>query len=367
MKKLVSFLLCCAFIVAFPLNALAAESISTAHDINVELLSMSSVKGDLFKNSSDLKSQKTLNDEVGYSPELSKLNILNEGDNVQLSFNLKNIKEETMVFTGQIYPIDGGVAYDDKLLLGDFSSKDNYNLALFRIKTDVSSDKESIISLLLEDTSDGRIYKFEIGISNDIFSEINQYSEYVYENIEFKDRYEKKNFDKKIVDLLRYDEEWVNTINKSTLKYNPTFSHDYYNTGVAATKTTLQNFFNGMNTYGYLNLSSNTAMQNVLSQSSWKFYKNNGTLPYFYEMYGDTYGSDNYVWITFCSETVGHSTNTASSKTTVFGSLCLEYNLNSKYAYVIYYDMGLQLQNFQQVVGKLGGTNTCFQYTLCII
>lgn len=310
------------------------------------------------------------------SPSISDLSIHGAGETISLKFLIDG-QEQT--FVGALYPIVGGGYYDDKLVLGDFSSSSNYNIASFRIdKSSQSSNAQPNItlSIVLEKISDGEVYSITTKLTNDQFNMFHQVALDYYNMLGIEpntDAY--LEMMQKILSLMQINKNWFNADTygtTSTLAQSTSFNYDSIsttNTGISVARSTLDSFFSDMDNYGRdgCRYSTTSTMGKILNQLGWKVYHNKtASAPYFYVSYGiDNGGGSHLIQIILCAYSSDYNRNTGcvESHMQVYGSVLVEWNpsyYNTENCKLLYYSCGPELTNVYLCASELAGTNTIF-------
>jgi hypothetical protein len=298
--------------------------------------------------------------------------------NATLSMTLGDDIQAALSFIGMLYPFQGGY-YDDKCIVGEFNAANEFNIAFFKIDR-LYQDKNSalyghtVISISLENIKTGRIYEIQGEIDSTVFWALHAFAIAQYNKTDHTAENAKEDEVAKIMRLMQPNKNYRNTNNLavasthangdvsvlSTNVFDSTTGSS--STGASATATTLQNFFTNMND-GSENLTSNSTMRTILTQTGWKMYKNTtATNKYFYVMYGVVNSSyERLVQISLCSimNTRNSSTKKITGQIAVQGSLLLSYNTSTKVASVIYFETGVRMTN-ATVADVLTGTGTAF-------
>ena len=310
----------------------------------------------------------------------SNLSIRGEGTSVTLQLSIDG---QTQTFTGALYPVVGGGYYDDKLVLGDFSESNDYNVVSFRIEkfpslstATITSTPEITLSLVLEKLNDNTVYDVSIALTELQFDRFHQIATEYYETLNIEpDTDEYLDMMRKIMSLMQISKNWNDNQNAAEpLAWATPFEFDSIttaNNGVAVSRATLNSFFTQMDlngTTGY-KYSSSSTMGRVLNQLGWKVYHNKDEdAPYFYLSYGvDNSGFSRLVQLILCGYSSDYVENSGSVEThlEVYGSVLVEWDkfYDIENCKIVYYSGGPELTDVYLCASELAGTNTIFTHS----
>ena len=357
----------------FSLMSMSAFAADTTADLSFDVLDLSvqsySSKTTFLDSYASTSAFRSSNNNAPI-PSVSDFNISGDGDSVLLRLS---INEQSYSFNGALYPVVGGGYYDDKLVLGDFSASPDYNIASFRAEKFPNAG--AFLRLVLENLYNGEVYDISIELTDSQFTILHQVSIDYYSSLGIEpntDAYTA--IMQKTMALMQISKNWSDSTSDEAvapLTWATPYNYDSIstsNTGVSATRATLNAFFDKMSSTGSsgYTYSSTSAIGKVLNQLGWKVYHNpNQSAGYFYVSYGvDNSGASRLVQIILCgySSAYNPAAGCVESHLQVYGSALVEwdtsYNIGN--CKIVYSSGGPELTDVYLCASELAGTNTIF-------
>lgn len=298
------------------------------------------------------------------------------GDESENLVNVSSIKFEinnsicvlNLNVDGRVYYYKGSIiAYTNDLnvtplISGEFKGDGILNLASFRI------DETKKLTLVVENIDTANILELAIQLND------NDYG--IIENIA-KTNFKNKNDNIADIDMFQSIKEIFanaqpakhlqNERNKRfvsviTSQASKEFKSTNSYSGVAAVyNTTLKPFFDNLLEDGIE--SPDSTMKNVFKQVGWKMYKDNNCC---YVLYGVQNSSDEYysnISVLKITNEKHNDIRRLNAKIEVSYSVCLKYKPSTNTASVMYYEMGIRLNNPAMAIELVNGSTTFSDYT----
>ncbi|MDR3628329.1 MAG: hypothetical protein P4L45_15910 [Ignavibacteriaceae bacterium] len=365
----------------------ASESVSNNNEFFVNSMNGSAF---LYNNNFDLGSKTDQNVNV------EKLDITYVGDKFKIS-GILNYESETVPFEtlGNFYPVEGGGYYDDKLILGDFQVSGSYNFPQIRIESNCSSSSlltcnsqlknQNVISLMIEDTSNGNLYYIQGVLSNDVYNSLLGLSKNLITNMESSNILNKDQINEKTMSLMNYGCRFIKRqkINDSLNTYNFNFSGkesaSYNTTSLTQTpisesnKTAsvsyseLSNFLSDMETYKTESPSYYSSdICSLMQSTGWNFYYQLNQNPrFYYALYGEQNGWKYDIQISMFDVVFNTSNQKYPSVQSQlkYGAV-LEYDTYSNQYKLVYLNAGIWQSNLKEEIYGPTGNNIFYSRTL---
>lgn len=311
--------------------------------------------------------QKFLNAEKALASTTMNLSSANQQNLVILAADyavnlIIEIEGREVAFDGDLFTsidtedvtLAGVQGHGAKVILGDFTQTDKYNISDFEIRSRGGSEEAEIL-VAVEDIQTGEIIEMAATISSEEYTVIYdvaiENTRAYLEDVVVEER--KSKLASKMVSLLKEENNYVNANNARLVgEAQPlalaadtyTYSTKNPNSGSYVSKGYLQTFFSGLKANGTFDCSNYSTLRTMLTQTGWKAYTSK-TSKYFYTMYGVANGSTEYlVQISYGEmQHMGHENNNLNAEFEIKGSVLLSYDTVLKEADVLMYETGLKL------------------------
>lgn len=276
-------------------------------------------------------------------------------DNTAVTLNLST-QEASYHFTGNLLAANGGGYFDGKLVLGDFEMGNVYNVVLFKA---LYQGEESCITILLENLLTSELIELVFELPQEVFYSFEQAANILSET---KVQYASVTYDEdetmqRFLRLYMPSKNFASEENARVTSSlaSETFKNTDSNTGVGVTHTTLKNFIAKVEDGDIVRV-TNSAVQNMLCQSDWSFYKSS---THFYVSYGIAVSDTEYVMaiiLTSVSKEHESADRKLSTSYQITGRITLSYDSELQEATLMYLDAGIRLENPLIALELVGGS-----------
>lgn len=351
------------------------------------------LKGYAFKNDEQINYEST----AAYNVNVQQLELTYVGNKFEIKGKLNYGNDKTNFVTmGDFYPVEGGGAFDDKLIYGDFTDTDRYNFAQIKIISDCSmgnllrSNKGFVygyvISMSIEDMNNGTLYYIQGMLNATDYNKILTLSKDQV-NSKMSDGLSKRDIDIATLGLFNAENKFMKRTHEShprTLtNQTPEKSYelkvpdpadvtapdeDILNIqGTAISLNELDTFLSNLKSNGTVSASNySSAIKSIMMNTGWNNYTNPQAPAYFYYQYGYKNGAYLYeqeISLFDWTNTLPTS-KTPRTQISLRKGQVIEYNTLDNTYTLVYNDFGIALSNIQLEAYGCSGSNVFISRTV---